>query len=54
MKMFFEEYGMLEWIEAEEFYANGWSIYGTATGEDGETYDILLDSRGNEFSYSII
>lgn len=54
MKMFFEEYGMLEWLEPEEFYSGAWSIHGTAVGEDGEKYDILLDGHGNEFRYSTI
>ena len=54
MEMFFEEYGMLEWIEPEDFYAGAWSIHSTATAEDGEKYDIVIDGCGNEYRYSII
>lgn len=54
MKMFFEEYGMLEWIEPEDFYTGAWSIHDVATAEDGEKYDIVIDERGNEYRYSII
>lgn len=54
MKMFFEEYGILDWINPEDFYAGAWSIHGKAIGEDGEEYDIVIDGRGNEYRYSII
>ena len=41
MKMKFENYGELEWLEPEDFYVGVWKILSVATGEDGQMYDIV-------------
>ena len=43
MKLRFEDYGVIEWVEPAAFYAEGWSVVDRAVGEDGEEYDILLN-----------
>ena len=52
--MRFEDYGVIEWVEPEAFYAEGWSVVGRATGEDGEEYDILLSVDKTTYGYSNI
>ena len=52
--MRFEEYGTIEWVEPEAFYAEGWRVIGRATGEDGEEYDILLSADKTTYGYSNI
>ena len=41
-KMYFEEYGELEWLEAADYYADAWKYLRSAEGEDGELYDIVI------------
>lgn len=44
--MYFKEYGNLEWLEPTEYYGAAWKYVCTATGDDGEEYDIVaLDSE---------
>lgn len=52
--MKFEDYGTIEWVEPEAFYADGWSIVGKAVGDDGEEYDILLNADKTTYGYSNI
>lgn len=46
--MKFENYGNLEWLEPEDFYADAWYILDTDTAEDGETYDIVLLKKSDD------
>ena len=41
-KMYFEDYGELEWLEPSEYYASAWKYLRSAEGEDGELYDIVI------------
>ena len=50
----FEDYGMLKFLETEEFYADGWSHYDIATDSDGEKYDIMINSAHTEFRCCIV
>ena len=52
--MKFEDYGTIEWVEPEVFYADGWRIVGKAVGDDGEEYDILLSADKTTYGYSNI
>lgn len=41
--MKFEDYGTLEWLEPEDFYADAWRIIDPMVkAEDGELYTIVL------------
>ena len=42
-KMYFKEYGHLDWLNAKDYYAKPWKYLCTAQGEDGEFYDIVVD-----------
>ena len=42
MRINFEYYGLLEFIDAEEFYKLNASIFDEAVGDDGEKYTIIL------------
>ncbi len=50
----FEEYGILEWLDPEEFFAGPWTTYEKATGQDGEQYDVVLRTDKTELRYSTI
>lgn len=52
--MEFDDYGIAEYVSPEEFYTDGWSIAGRATGSDGEEYDILLSLDKTTYGYSNI
>lgn len=54
MKLRFEDYGVIEWVEPAAFYAEGWSVVDRAVGEDGEEYDILLSLDKTTYGYSNI
>lgn len=41
-KMYFTEYGNLEWLNPNEYYATAWKYLCTAQGVDGEYYDIII------------
>lgn len=47
MEIRFEDFGVLEYIEAEEFYRINASLYGLARGDDGEMYDIILITKAD-------
>jgi hypothetical protein len=48
--MYFKDYGKLEWLDAEQFYAEPWKLVCAAEGDDGEMYDILV--KDGEYRYS--
>ncbi len=52
--MLFEDYGLLEWIDPEEYYAGPWTLYDRATGHDGEQYDIILRTDKTSLRYGTI
>ncbi len=56
MTMYFDEYGNLEWLKPEQFYAEPWTYLEAATGEDGERYAIVVIKGDNshEIRYTII
>lgn len=53
--MYFLDFGVLEWIEPEQFYAEPWEYICSAEGDDCELYAIV--SKGNcpyELRYTIV
>lgn len=50
--MYFKEYGQLDWIEPEAYFAGNYKYVGWAVGEDDQPYDILLDNDTQEYFYS--
>ena len=49
--MTFENYGKLEWLEPEDFYAEGWKTLGTDRAEDGQMYDIVyINGKGTRYT----
>lgn len=46
-KIYFEDYGELDWLEPKDFWADGWSIVKTVNN-----YDIVV--RNNEWRYTNI
>lgn len=52
---YFKDYGELEWIEAENFYKDGWGIYeASAEADDGEVYTIVISSDKTKLCYTIV
>ena len=45
----FEEFGELEWLEPEEYYAGGWSPF-----DYGDDYDIVINRERTELRYTNI
>lgn len=54
MKMYFEGYGMLEWLEPADYYASDWTYKGFLDGADGVEYDIVFSRSTQEFRYTHI
>ena len=55
MKLYFTDYGTLEWLEPKDYYAEPWKYLCTAEADDGERYDIVI--RGDypcELKYTTI
>lgn len=52
--MYFEDYGELDWLEPEEYFAGNWKYRGTAEGDDEEQYDIVMSGDSMEFRYTIV
>ena len=50
----FDDYGKLKYINPEAYYEEGWSIAGQAEDEDGDAYDIVLNSDKTEYRYTNI
>lgn len=50
----FEGYGLLEWLEPEEFHAGPWMLYDRAVSQDGEEFDILLKRDLMQMRYSAV
>ena len=40
--MYFKDYGPIEWLEPNEYFADPWKYLRTVEGEDGELYDIVI------------
>ena len=54
-KRYFKDYGELEWLEAEDFYAGNWSIYeASAKSDDDEFYTIIISGDKTEMRYTIV
>lgn len=51
-KMHFRTYGFLDWLEPEEFWADGWKYLHYAYGTDEERYDIV--ELNGEYRYTNI
>lgn len=52
-RLYFPDYGALDWLEPKDFYAGSWSCYDTSKGEDGVMYEIVKAHSG-ELRYTII
>lgn len=53
-KKYFEDYGILEWLEPTDYYAKPWSYVGCAEDDCGETFDLVRNNRTMEMRYTII
>ena len=56
-KMYFTEFGFLDWLEPKKYFSEPWKYVGTAEGDDGERYTIVRhnDAAGiSEYRYTII
>ena len=54
-KKYFEDYGDLEWLEAEDFYAGNWSIHEAhVKADDGDEYTIVISGDNTELRYTIV
>lgn len=40
--MYFQHYGVLEWLAPDEYFAGPWKFLCMAEGDDGEKYDIVI------------
>lgn len=52
--MIFEEYGLLEWLDIDAYWRDGWSIFDKAVGSDGEAYDIVISLDKTELRYTTV
>lgn len=53
-EMYFSDYGELEWLDPERYFAEPWSYLRSAYGADGEFYDIVISRDGLEARYTTI
>lgn len=51
--MYFENFGRLDWLDVEDYYAGPWRFVCVAIAEDGEKYDIVAMDAG-EVRYTTI
>ena len=52
--MNFEGYGKLLWLDPQDFYAAGWSIFDITEGDDQCEYVVVISSDKTELRYTII
>lgn len=53
--MGFDGYGKLLWLDPQEFYAAGWSLFDIAVeGDDQCEYDIVISADKTELRYTVI
>jgi len=43
--MHFSDYGILEWLDTEQYFAEPWQYLRSAEGADGEMYDIVIQEE---------
>lgn len=55
-KKYFENYGWLEYLEPEDFYAGNWRIVGRVADENSnsKSYTLVLSGDKTEYRYSTI
>lgn len=41
--MHFSDYGILEWLDIEQYFAEPWRYIGYAEGADGKDYDLVMN-----------
>ena len=52
IKIWFEGYGFLDYLEPKEYFADAWAYVETSEGDDGKRYDIV--ELNNEFRFTNI
>ena len=48
----FTDYGMLEWLDPDNYYTGRWDYVGYATGANGIEYDIVRNEYDMEYRYT--
>ena len=49
MKKYFFDYGYIEWLEPEEYYAGNWKYMRTKMDADDEEYDLVINPETDEW-----
>ena len=52
--MYFSDYGILEWLDTEQYFAEPWQYLRSADGADEEFYDIVIHRDSCELRYTKI
>ena len=52
--MYFEDYGELEYLDTEYFYAGDWEVFDSAYAEDDLKYDIVISGDKRELRFTNI
>lgn len=53
-KKYFGDYGLLNWIEPTQYYAEPWSYVGYEQDENGEEWDIVYNRETYEYAYTTV
>lgn len=51
---YFENYGILTWLDPEQYYAEPWTYVGYAEDEDGELFDLVRNNKTMEMRFTNI
>lgn len=49
--MYFERWGLLPWLEPDEYWKDKWDYIGTEVAEDNHMYDIVILGREMAYTY---
>lgn len=52
-KIYFSDYGMLEWLDPRRYYNEDWTYVGYSFGSDGCEYTLVRNSE-MEMRYTVI
>lgn len=52
MRAYFEEYGLLEYLDPERYFAEPWSPFAQAEDEDGTKWQIVANNTRTELRFT--
>lgn len=52
-KLYFADYGMLDWLEPRKYYNENWTYVGYSYGTDGAEYTLVRNDE-MEMRYTVI